>query len=514
MSRGWAAKSRCLRALCLGFNLASVSAALAQTCEPHWDNTIGQPGLTGTSSYASCFQFFDDGTGRGEELYVGGSFTGAGGVPVSNIARWNGQEWAPVGAGMNGTVATLALFDDRSGRGEMLYAGGGFTIAGGVEARNIARWNGSQWEPVGGGMNFAVNDLEVVDVGDVGNPLLFAGGYFTEAGGNRIPRLAAWNGVAWTAVGDEIGSHVYAIAGFDDRRGGGTALFVGGEFTTIGTLQARRIAKWDGQQWSTLGNGSRSAVHALGIFDDRRGGGLALYADGFFTDANGQETQHIGKWDGKNWSSLGDGLNHGLNAIVDFDDGTGSALFVGGGFWNAGGQPTRGVAKWNGFEWSEVGGGGLHGPYAWAYALAVKHNADGSQTLYVGGPFSGAGPNWKYPTNHVIEWRGCARPQLSVTPSCPSGGRITIEWTNATPGNQIALIFARGTGDFLIPNGRPCSGVRLGLSSQQIQLVFTGSAGANGARTINANAGPNACGGYLQLLDAASCRTSEAIRIE
>ena len=43
---------------------------------------------------------------------------------------------------MNGGVESLAVFDDGSGKGRALYAGGHFTISGGVAARRVAKWGG------------------------------------------------------------------------------------------------------------------------------------------------------------------------------------------------------------------------------------------------------------------------------------------------------------------------------------------------------------------------------------
>ena len=37
--------------------------------------------------------------------------------------------------------------------GSTLYAGGGFTTAGGSAANYIAQWNGSSWSALGSGMN-------------------------------------------------------------------------------------------------------------------------------------------------------------------------------------------------------------------------------------------------------------------------------------------------------------------------------------------------------------------------
>jgi hypothetical protein len=274
-----------------------------------------------------------------------------------------------------------------------------------------------------------------------------------------------------------------------------------------------RIAKWDGEKWTALGNGSRSRVAALAIFDDGRGGGPALYAGGRFTDAKGQEIDKIARWDGQEWTALGEGLSGGnVVAMTVFDDGRGPALFVGGGFSHAGGHLTPSIAKWDGERWWPVGGG-LSGPYGWVYDLVVQGNEVGSDSLYLGGPFWAAGPNWQFPANRIVEWRGCARPQLDVRATCPSGGTIRIEWRNATPAGQVALIFAREEGRVVIPGGG-CAGTRLGLGARQIQVVFTGSAGAEGSRTLNANAGPGACGGYLQLLDLTTCGTSNVARIE
>jgi hypothetical protein len=65
---------------------------------------------------------------------------------------------------MNATVFALTVYN-----GELI-AGGGFTYAGGVTCNYIARWNGSQWQPLGTGMNNWVYALTVY------NGELIAGG--------------------------------------------------------------------------------------------------------------------------------------------------------------------------------------------------------------------------------------------------------------------------------------------------------------------------------------------------
>src|SRR5712692_5181109 len=72
--------------------------------------------------------------------------------------------WSGLGSGMNGPVSALTAFDEptanlraltviNDGTGAGLYAGGTFTTAGGVLANRIAQWNGTQWSPLGSGMN-------------------------------------------------------------------------------------------------------------------------------------------------------------------------------------------------------------------------------------------------------------------------------------------------------------------------------------------------------------------------
>jgi hypothetical protein len=51
---------------------------------------------------------FDD--GNGPKVYVGGSFSGAGGQTVNGIATWDGSVWAPVGSGV-GDIANESVFD-------------------------------------------------------------------------------------------------------------------------------------------------------------------------------------------------------------------------------------------------------------------------------------------------------------------------------------------------------------------------------------------------------------------
>jgi hypothetical protein len=67
-------------------------------------------------------------------LYVGGYFTNVAGVAVNNIARWDGVNWFPLGGGLDDVVSTLAT------DGTNVYAGGSFTTAGGKSSSHFAVW--------------------------------------------------------------------------------------------------------------------------------------------------------------------------------------------------------------------------------------------------------------------------------------------------------------------------------------------------------------------------------------
>ncbi|MCC6661373.1 MAG: hypothetical protein IT437_10855 [Phycisphaerales bacterium] len=80
--------------------------------------------------------------------YVGGTWHGG------NIRVWDGTSWTDVGAGLTSTtvysfVDALSMYDeDADGPGEpYLYAGGRFTLAGGLPCNGFARWDGSKWWP-------------------------------------------------------------------------------------------------------------------------------------------------------------------------------------------------------------------------------------------------------------------------------------------------------------------------------------------------------------------------------
>ncbi|TNE71597.1 MAG: T9SS type A sorting domain-containing protein [Bacteroidetes bacterium] len=125
-------------------------------------------------------------------LYMGGHFTeihdGDAAAPdpnMSGIAMYDGSNWYPLGTGLNDYVRAIYEYNGN------LIAGGYFTVAGGVSAQKIARWNGSAWSAMGGGFDGSGID-EYVKSAMTWNGIFFAGGAYTQAEGGPMNYIAQW----------------------------------------------------------------------------------------------------------------------------------------------------------------------------------------------------------------------------------------------------------------------------------------------------------------------------------
>lgn len=412
------------------FSIWTAAAAVAQgeDCTPHWDVDLLGSGLQAAKApAASAMQVYDDGTGGA--LYIGGSFAEANGIPAANIVRWDGNTWSPLDTGITGdgplvAVRAMQVYDD--GTGPALYVGGIFTEAGGIPAANVARWDGMTWTALGAGTDGphwptfgGVRAMAVYDDGT--GPALYVGGDFTLAGGLQATYIARWDGQQWSSVGGGMSGGVTphppivrALAVFDD--GAGPALYAAGSFSIAGGQPAGRIARWDGDAWSALAGGGVGGDCAVGydchfataLLASDDDGQPVLYAAGRFTHAGGITVNQVARWNGLQWSALGDGVGDNIqssaNALGVFDDG------AGGGPQLVLGNPSfldlRGVARWDGQLWSSLG----EGTGGTVSSFAVFDDGTGSgPALYVGGRFSAVGDP-PLPANSIAIWRGCPDP--------------------------------------------------------------------------------------------------------
>ncbi len=334
----------------------TLAAASAFAQAQSWSNTLGTPGLTG--SYATAFAAYDDGTG--EALYVTGSFNADGVSGTQNLAKWNGTGWESVGGGLIDQYSNdLVVF-----QGDLI-AGGYFNSAGGVAGtEKLARWDGAQWHSMDAQASFFANsvwDLHVWDDGTTGEQLYIAGNFVDLGGNGDIDHIAKWDGTSFSPVGptSDAGAHTILALESGDL-GSGEHLYAGGRFIELAGLTVDALAQWDGTQWTALGGGightSIPQVLALKVWDD--GNGPALYVGGSFTFAGAVSAWRVAKWDGTDWSAMGDGFDTGIVYDLQvFDDGTGEALYAFGNFTTSNGRATPYMAKWNGTQWDAVANG-------------------------------------------------------------------------------------------------------------------------------------------------------------
>lgn len=298
------------------------------------------------------------------ELYAGGQFYGASGTPVSNIAKFNGTNWADVGGGTTGPVTAMIVYN-----GE-LYVAGNFYEAGGVPVNNLAKWNGSSWSDVNGGLNStSVRHMTIY------NGELIVVGNFTSVGTPSLPAygIARYGAAGWDTLGQGVTPGAVTASPYNGN------LYAAGTIAIAGTTPVENVAKWDGTNWSKvgLGDGLNAQVECSEVHND------TLYIGGSFTETNNQIIlNHIARFNAGVgiWQPLYTGMNQDVSCLLSY----GNDLYAGGFFTIAGGLVCNNIARWDGTNWNSVDGG----MSAQVYALCLY---DGF--LYAGGDFSQAGSN-------------------------------------------------------------------------------------------------------------------------
>ena len=191
------------------------------------------------------------------DIVAGGVLSQAGGVPTTGIARWNGSTWSALGGGIAGEVEAVLPLPN----GELLV-GGSFAQAGGVPATNLARWTGAAWQPFGGGTNDRVRSLVRLFDGS-----LVVGGDFTTSGAPAVvtPRIARWTGTAWQAMtsGTGFDAPVHSLTLHPSG-----PLLAGGAFTVCDQQAMQGLARWNGgTSWTSLSVAPMHRVLAFGSGD-------------------------------------------------------------------------------------------------------------------------------------------------------------------------------------------------------------------------------------------------------
>src|SRR3990172_3386999 len=158
-----------------------------------------------------------------DSLVAGGNFLYAGydNFPSVNytheLAYWDGYNWQNTGLwSIDGSIEAVAVYN-----GE-LYVGGGVSLPN-INPNayyNYVKWNGTQWDSVGG--KFGPNWVRSMCADTINNKLYIGGG-LAYAGTTPVWSVACWDGASLTSPGGfGITNGALAMSMFNN------ALYVGG----------------------------------------------------------------------------------------------------------------------------------------------------------------------------------------------------------------------------------------------------------------------------------------------
>lgn len=365
-------------------------------CDAQTWHTMGQ-GVTNSVNNANINVI----TYYNGKITIGGRFKRSGTTNLNGISQWDGNYWNPLGTGLwlsaapsvdyAGAANTITLYNN------MLYAGGGFDVAGGISssdtshsAGNIAKWNGTQWLPMtqwGDGLNSVCMKLQKYH----GNLIL--SGFFNtcldSSGYEFTQGIAKWNDTVFSSIGQFYSNHPASYDAGMNLCTYNNKLIAGGYFNSINGSPYGSygyVASYNDTTWDSLGSGLNDVVFSLAVYNGE------LYAGGDFTaTGDGSSANHVAKWNGTQWQPIGEGLNDSVWVL--HVDSVQNKLYAGGAFTQTGlGQVAKHIAEWTGSNWVEVGGGTNNN----VYSLFSKDS-----NLYVGGAFTQAGA---IPANRIAVW--------------------------------------------------------------------------------------------------------------
>ncbi len=220
------------------------------------------------------------------DVVAGGIFTTIGGVPRSYIARWDGTSWNAMGSNSNFIVYDLLPMPN----GDLYAATGG----------GMMRWDGSAWTNVGVGItgsNAFGFRLAKHPSGDI----ILAGRFATIENGGIVNNIARWNGTNWAPIGSGLpfqsDEFVASIAVAPDGR---IAACVNRRSSTS---QGRStIYSWDNTFWRVIATqqppGLAAPAYAVEFLPD---GDLVVM--GAFQSFQGIPANSIARWNGT-WSAF------------------------------------------------------------------------------------------------------------------------------------------------------------------------------------------------------------------
>lgn len=384
---GW---TRLVCAFCVA---AAISLPARAQCEGRWLPGNGVPGVSSGPVYASVMWDPDGAGPKSPVLIVGGSFSFMGSELGYGLAVWDGETWSAFEGGVLGTVYSLLVHSNGD-----LVVGGYFSTAGSTTAQSVARFDGTTWHAYGAGLEgLPIPDHGLVKcLAEMPNGDIVAGGNFTKSNGLPINYIARWNGTAWVnmfgGVTGQFLTHAMSVNALAVHNG---SLIAAGAFGVIGGTTTNNIARWNGTTWASM-NGLNGPVSALAIASNGD-----LIAGGSFTTAGGSvSVKGTARWNGAQWAAVGAGpiwnvtcllprpngnivaAGAGSNGVMEWNGASWNQLglefgspqgnnyrvtalalvgsgdvIAGGSFLTAGDQGAANVARWDGATWNAIGTG-------------------------------------------------------------------------------------------------------------------------------------------------------------
>ncbi len=227
-------------------------------------------------------------------IYACGGFSLINGVRYWGIAKWNGIQWDSVGGGFRVPGQTSGTCPGAIAMGfykNHIYVGGCMNYAGGKPIKYLAKWDGSQWDSLPQSPNSCITQMTVI------NSKLYC---------ISNSAIIIWDGSTWSPI--PLSPLIYDITTITEYKG---ELYVGG--TSIITGEGE-LMKLNGATWSIVGQGIKGTftrINALKVFNNE------LYIGGYFFKGNGNAGSYLMKWDSTNYQEVIGGIN---GQIVDFNE--------------------------------------------------------------------------------------------------------------------------------------------------------------------------------------------------
>jgi hypothetical protein len=290
-----------------------------------WNGSAWLPAGGGLNSEATCAAVYNG------ELYVGGFFDTAYGYgDARHIAKWNGTSWNRLGNGANDLVNTMYEFNGD------LYVGGFFMSVGEIYAPKIARWDGTDWHSLSSGINGTVYAICSYK-GE-----LYIAGNFVYAGEKLANGIAKWNGIEWETVGDGIhgsGQTIYSLCVFRDE------LWAGGSFTIIDSKPTKNLARFNGYSWMGCTSGAEGYICSgnAAYITRMKEYNNSLYVIGMFTSIGGVNANKIARYNGDFWCPVEYGSDLRPKNLEVYNN----KLIINGDFYSISGQGFGNIAGYN-----------------------------------------------------------------------------------------------------------------------------------------------------------------------